>query len=124
MKLHQSRALQLGFLLLLAICSAQVAWWVFENTHFSRDNADRLEALHVASADAINAALSGEDPMQISSMLPSLTVDSNTRKVAVLASRLEEIRNEASRRSNRYCWEGGFFLVVLMVAMAGLAATI
>jgi len=124
MKLHQSRVLQLGFLLLLAICSAQVAWWVFENTYFSRDNADRLEALHVASADAINAALSGEDSTQISSMLPSLTVDPNTRKVAVLASQLEEIRNEAARRINRYYWEGGFFLVVLMVAMAGLAATI
>ena len=124
MKFHQTRALQTGFLLLLAISFAQVAWWVFENAHYSRETADRLEALHVASAEALSAALSGASVAQINESLQSITIDKNTRQASVLASRLEEIEREAAGRINRYYWEGAFFLFVLIVAMAGLAATI
>jgi signal transduction histidine kinase len=124
MKLHHTRTLQSVFLLLLAISSAQVAWWVFENAHYSRATADRLEALHVASAEALSAALSGADVEQIDGILKSITISEDTRRASVLPSRLGEIKSEAARRMNRYYWEGGFFLIVLVVAMAGLAATI
>ncbi|MFT4560957.1 MAG: signal transduction histidine kinase [Gammaproteobacteria bacterium] len=124
MKPDQTRALQTGFLFLLAIAAAQAAWWVFENAHHAKATAARLEQLYVDSATTITAALSGADAAAIDRALDHIKFAPNTRIALVDPDAIDAIRNEAQRRTNRFYWEGGFFLLVLIVAMFGLAATI
>ncbi|MFT4583593.1 MAG: signal transduction histidine kinase, partial [Gammaproteobacteria bacterium] len=124
MKSDQTRVLQTGFLLLLAIAAAQVAWWVFENAHHANATAARLERLYRDSAITVTKALSGASVRDVDRALDHITFAPNTRIALVDPDAIEEIRDEAHRRTNRFYWEGGFFLLVLIVAMSGLAATI
>jgi len=124
MKPDQTKALQMGFLLLLVVSFAQVAWWVFENAHHSNKTAERLLGLHEASAQAVTAALDGGSARQVDQALPGITVDPENRIAIINPETALAIRQEAHSRTNRFYWEGGFFLLVLVVAMAGLAATI
>jgi signal transduction histidine kinase len=124
MKPDQTRALQTGFLLLLAIAAAQVAWWIFENAHHANVTAERLEQLYKDSATTMTQALSGASVTEIDQALDHITFAPNTRIALVNPAAIDAIRNEAHRRTNRFYWEGGFFMLVLIVAMSGLAATI
>lgn len=89
-----SRAVQIGFLLLLAFSSAQVAWWIAENMQYSRSVEQRLGALYRAQ--------------------PAL--DANPL--------LAQLAQEREDRINRYRWEGGFFIAVLIGGMSVLTSVI
>ena len=89
-----TRAVQIGFLLLLAFASAQVAWWIAENTHYSRSVEERLGAMYRAQ--------SAMDPAPL----------------------LEQLAHERENRINRYRWEGGFFIAVLIGGMSVLTSVI
>ena len=93
-KADPSRAVQIGFLLLLAFASAQVAWWIAENTHYSRSVEERLGALY--------------------------RVQEGTDAAPLLA----QLAQERENRINRYRWEGGFFIFVLIGGMSVLTSVI
>ena len=57
LKRDPSKALQLGFLALLAISTAQVAWWVADQRSLARLERDRVTALYEADALAVTAAV-------------------------------------------------------------------
>jgi hypothetical protein len=59
LKTDPGKTLQIGFLILLAVSFAQIAWWMGENATYSRQVARQFEALYTGSANAINAAASG-----------------------------------------------------------------
>lgn len=92
-----SRAVQWGFLLLLSLSSAQVAWWITENVDYSHRVERRLAALYQPGGAPVVA-----DP----------------------AAALAALANERSSRINRYLWEGGFFLLVLIGGMSVLTSAI
>lgn len=94
MKGDPTRAVQIGFLLLLAFSSAQVAWWIAENTQYSRSVERRLGALYQSQA----------------AMDPGMM--------------LEQLAQERENRINRYRWEGGFFIAVLIGGMSVLTSVI
>lgn len=80
------RATQIGFLVLLFTCSAQLAYWMADESHYTATVRDEL-----------HAALE--------------------RQPGTSAVELAQIDADRFHRMNRYAWEGGFFLVVLLGAM-------
>lgn len=118
-----SKAVQVGFLLLLALTSAQVAWWTGESVHYARQVKQRLESLYYADASAINALRENASPDELSTLLPHLAIKHGAKTV-VRRDLLDALEGETARRINRYLWEGGFFLFVLISGMSVLTGTI
>ena len=115
------KALQIGFLALLIISAATVAWWIFDHVTYERDLRDRLAMLYDADAQAVTAAYAGTEE-RFAELLPHLSIESGLATVRVEA--IDSLEQEAASRINRYLWEGGFFLLVLIGGMGVLTRTI
>lgn len=118
-----SKALQLGFLALLAISTAQVAWWVADQRSLARQERDRVTALYEADALAVTAAFA-QATAQLPELMPHLEIDPELGTATVRPESVEALVADADSRINRYTWEGGFFLLVLIGGMAVLTRTI
>lgn len=121
------KALQLGFLVLLVICVAQVAWWIADQARLASGERDRLAALYRAEAHAMttmlgNAPASAEAERTLGDAFPHLKIENGTATIRDRATALLE--DDAASRINRYAWEGGFFLLVLLAGMAMLTRAI
>ena len=115
------KALQIGFLALLIISAATVAWWIFDHVTYERELRDRLAMLYDADAQAVTAAYAGAEE-RFAELLPHLSIESGLATVRVEA--IDALEQEADSRINRYLWEGGFFLLVLIGGMGVLTRTI
>lgn len=124
---NPTRALQRGFLALLAIATAQVAWWIADQINLAEQERDELAALYEADAQAVSAMLAASaDPaltQQLKAMKPHLAINT-AGKVRVHPAAEAELAAEVYSRINRYAWEGGFFLLVLLGGMAVLTRAI
>lgn len=80
---RNTRRVQLGLLVLLVICFAQVGWWMLDQWMYMR---------------SLSEAAAGAPELQA--------------------------RIDQARRMNRYLWEGGFFLLVLLAGMSVLARAV
>lgn len=118
-----TKALQIGFLALLVISTAQVLWWVADHATYTREVRDRMALLYDSDAQVVTRFL-GEPPSagELETLLPHLSVQSGIARVRVDA--VDALDLEESSRINRYLWEGGFFLVVLLGGMLVLTRTI
>ena len=123
LKRDPSKALQLGFLALLAISTAQVAWWVADQRSLARQERDRVTALYEADALAVTAAFA-QATQQLPELMPHLQIDPEQGTASVRPEAVEALAAEAGSRINRYTWEGGFFLLVLLGGMTVLTRTI
>lgn len=81
-----TRTLQVGFLVLLIVCAAQLAFWMFDEVRYTADVTERLREAYTALDYPPEA--------------------------------LQQLDRDRFHRLNRYGWEGAFFLVVLIGAMA------
>ena len=115
------KALQIGFLVLLIISAATVAWWIFDHVTYERELRDRLATIYDADAQAVTAAYGGAEE-RFAELLPHLSIESGLATVRVEA--IDALEEEAASRINRYIWEGGFFLLVLIGGMGVLTRTI
>jgi len=118
-----TKALQIGFLALLAISTAQVAWWVADQRSLARQERDRVTALYEADALAVTAAFA-QATLQLPELMPHLEIDPELGTAAVRPESIEALAANADSRINRYTWEGGFFLLVLLGGMTVLTRTI
>ncbi len=118
-----TKALQIGFLALLGIATAQVAWWVADQRGSARLERDRVTALYEADALAVTAAFA-QATAQLPELMPHLEIDPELGTATVRPESLEALTTEASSRINRYTWEGGFFLLVLLGGMTVLTRTL
>ncbi|MGI9257900.1 MAG: sensor histidine kinase, partial [Gammaproteobacteria bacterium] len=118
-----TKALQLGFLALLILSLAQVAWWISESVTFTRSTQDQLLSLYNADADAVTAFYS-DDPGALEGLLPHLDISPEIGTAIVNDAVLTVLEDQTSSRINRLVWEGGFFLFVLLVGMTILTRTI
>ena len=122
-----TRALQWGFLALLAIATAQVAWWIADQVNLAEQERNELAALYEADAEAVSAMLAaGADPaltQRLKSLKPHLAINTAGR-VRVHPAAKAALEAEVYSRINRYAWEGGFFLLVLLGGMAVLTRAI
>ena len=123
LKRNPTMALQFGFLALLAISTAQTAWWVADQRSLARDNRDRIAALYEADALAVTAAFA-QAALQLPELLPHIEIDADRGTAAVRPESLQALADDADSRINRYTWEGGFFLLVLLGGMTVLTRTI
>lgn len=133
-----TKALQLGFLALLVVATAQVAWWIADQRWLAQDEQDRLVALYEGDAAAVNAFVGVRDRFSPSGVsdaerravevvvddLPHLAFDPVAGSAAVRPDAVDALSREVASRINRYAWEGGFFLLVLIVGMAVLTRAI
>jgi len=87
-RLRLTRPLQVGFLVLLAVCSAQMAYWMVDEARYTAEVRARLRAAYEGGARPA---------------APDLVA---------------QLDAERFHRLNRYAWEGAFFLAVLLAAMA------
>ena len=118
-----TKALQFGFLALLILSLAQVAWWISESVTFTRSTQDQLVALYSADADAVTAFYSN-NPDELEGLLPHLDISPEIGAAMVNDAVLAALEDQTSSRINRLVWEGGFFLCVLLVGMTILTRTI
>ena len=118
-----TKALQIGFLSVLAVCTAQIAWWIADQMRLARHDRDRVAALYEADALAVTAAFA-QATLELPELMPHLEIDPDRGTASVRPASLEELAEDASSRINRYTWEGGFFLLVLLGGMAVLTRTI
>lgn len=121
------KALQLGFLALLVVCVAQVAWWIADQARLAGGERDRLAALYRAEAQALTAMLGdapapAEAERTLREAFPHLEIQGGVATIRDTAIALLE--DDAGSRINRYAWEGGFFLLVLLAGMAILTRAI
>jgi signal transduction histidine kinase len=122
LKRNPSKALQFGFLTLLVISTVQVGYWMYDHVESARAIERRFTAEYSADAAAVNALYANESPAQIAASLPHLAI--TDRHAAVRPEALAKLAAERAARINRFTWEGGFFIAVLLGGMAVLTRTI
>jgi len=120
---RHTRGLQLGFLALLVFSTAQVVWWVYDQTHLARREQRNLERLYETEAQLAGRLLAeGRRWEEISRLLPDLALEGG--RVVPSSAALAAIADEHTRRLRRYGAEGGFFLLVLVACMAVIWRTL
>lgn len=122
LKFEPSTSLRIGFLLLLGLSFAQVAWWMGENTVYSHRTEAQLIGIFQKSAEVVNASAEGR--LSAVSLPEHLVFNTATNSVEVNPNAVAKIKNEYGKRIKRYYWEGGFFLFVLVACMSFLTAAI
>ena len=122
-KRDPTKAMQIGFLALLIFSIALIAVWITDLATLTRDDRDRVEALYEADALAVTAALAGATD-ELPALMPHLEIDLAEGTADVRTAAVEALAGGAASRINRYTWEGGFFLLVLIGGMAVLTRTI
>ena len=122
LKRDPSLLLQLGFLALLLISIVQVGWWMYDHVSKARDVERRFAAEYQHDADAVTAFFSGASAEQIAEHLPAVELAGH--RATVRPEALAQLADERAGRINRFLWEGGFFLAVLLGGMAVLTRTI
>mgnify|MGYP006108863881 CR=1 FL=1 len=123
LKRDPTKALQFGFLALLVISTAQVAWWIADQTSLASSNRNRIEALYEADALAVTAVLA-ESTEELPALMPHLEIDPIERTAIVREEAIQALGEATESRINRYTWEGGFFLLVLLGGIGILTRTI
>jgi len=115
---RRTRRMQATFLVLLAIVTVQLAWWVVDQVRFTDEmRVHALEAYEADTAAARALLRSGRSWPEVARVFPALTISADSATISVSPVALAAIRSERFHRLDRYAWEGAFFLVVLLGAM-------
>ena len=112
------RATQIGFIVLLLVCSAQLAFWLADEFRYTDSvRTDRRAAFEEQAVAAGELLRAGIPWSKISPAQPAIELgaDGVPRVSATVLKRLDDDR---FHRLNRFAWEGAFFLAVLIAAMA------
>ena len=125
-----SKALQIGFLVLLTASIAQVAWWIADQVSLAHGHRDQVAALFEADANTVTTVLQAlPDAIdrtalasQFDQLMPHLRIDA--AQASVRPEARAGLAAETTSRINRYAWEGGFFLLVLFGGMVVLTGAI
>lgn len=110
--------MQVGFLVLLGVCAAQLTYWLADEVVYTRTMQAALRETYLTDAAAAQAMLrEGTRWERLSEMYPDLAISTDS-VVSVKPSAMAALDAQRWHRLNRYTWEGGFFLMVLLSAMA------
>ncbi len=117
--LQLTRPLQMAFLVLLAVSGAQISWWLLDQFLYTAEVRSRLHAAHEADAAAAREMLrTGMRWIDVARLYPELVIAADSHSVAVAPGVVEQLDRQRFHRLNRYGWEGAFFFLVLLGAMA------
>lgn len=116
---HSTRPLQVGFIVLLAVCIAQLAYWMADEVRHTVHVQAGLRAAYEAEAELARALMrSGTPWRELTRRYPELALSTDSTTVEVAPQALAQLESDRYHRLNRYAWEGAFFLAVLLAAMA------
>ncbi len=119
-----ARATQIGFLVLLLACTAQLAYWMADEYRFTESVRDSHRESYEGEARSAVALLGAGVPWAtIASRSPELELGANGVP-QVSAAALERLDADRFHRMNRYGWEGAFFLAVLVAAIGMVYAAL
>ena len=119
-----TRPLQIAFLLLLVVSCAQVGWWIVDQFAYTAEVRSAQRRAYDADAPAARALLrTGTGWTDVHRLYPHLRLGPGSA-VSVAPDVLRDLDHERFHRLNRYAWEGGFFLLVLLGAMAVVYRTL
>ncbi len=121
--MRRTRWMQTGLLFLLAVCVAQVLYWLYDHALFTKVVRDRSSAWLEADVRAAQTLAEKQVPSaEILTLFPHLSLegDGAEQHYRLNDAAREMLDNERYRRLNRYGWEGTFFLVVLLGGMGVL----
>ncbi len=114
-----TRPLQIGFLVLLGLSSAQLAWWLIDQVQYAGAVRSRLLAEHHADAEAAGVlSRLGLRTVEVLRLYPHLDLAADSATFVVSPRERAMLDRDRHRRLNRYAWEGAFFLAVLLGAMS------
>ncbi|GIT15300.1 MAG: hypothetical protein CM1200mP36_10560 [Gammaproteobacteria bacterium] len=113
LKRDPTKALQFGFLALLVISTAQVAWWIADQTSLASSNRNRVEALYEADALAVTAVLAGSTE-ELPALMPHLEIDPVERTASVREEAVQALGEATESDKSLHLGKGGFFLLVLL----------
>lgn len=121
-RLDPTRALQWGFVVLLAIAAAQVVWWMWDEVRHTRSLHEALIGEYEREVTAAGMLLDrGMAATEVSGLFPEVVFSSGPERLAVNPGAIARLDEDRVRRLRRIGWEGAFFLLVLVAAMAVLA---
>lgn len=116
---HSTRPLQVGFIVLLAVCVAQLAYWMADEVRYTAHVEARLRGAYYAEAASARMLLQAGRPWRdVAHIYPNLAISPDSSGVVVAPPVLAGLQSDRYHRLNRYAWEGAFFLAVLLAAMA------
>ncbi len=124
MKKRSSTAvLQIVFFVALLVSVGQVTWWIFDSVRYSGQVRDAVSALYESEARIANSvATDSLTASRLAELSPYLS--SSGARVLVDPSVVDSLTSARNSRVNRLAWEGAFFLIVLISAMAVISKAI
>ncbi|ODT05315.1 MAG: hypothetical protein ABS52_01080 [Gemmatimonadetes bacterium SCN 70-22] len=112
------RATQVGLLVLLVVCSAQLAYWMFDEVRYTADVKTRLRVAYEAEVESARALVRAGMPWhEIAYAYPQVKLSADSVTLVLDPNVAERLEAERDHRLNRYGWEGAFFLAVLLASM-------
>ena len=118
------RRMQIGFLVLLLACTAQLVYWLADEWRYTATvQARRLAEYDAQTRWSTELLRSGVPWAQIAAADSQMQLGPD-RVPRVSAAALAQLDAERFHRLNRYAWEGAFFLAVLLAAMAVVYAAL
>jgi signal transduction histidine kinase len=116
--LRRTRRLQRWFLVLLAISTALLGWWLVDQVRYTGEVRAQQQAAYEADTAAARALLrAGRSWRDVHEIFPALTITADSATIAVSPVVVDALHRQRFHRLNRYAWEGSFFLLVLISAM-------
>ena len=114
------RILQLTVMALVAVCTVQVGWWLYDQHRYAVEKVSELQAQYAQQAAAANALLAAGMPAaKVLALLPDVVLERGRVEVSPNAER--SLLAEEHVRIVQYAWEGGFFLLALVACLVVIA---
>ena len=115
---RRTRRLQITFLVLLSVATAELGWWLVDQVRYTREMGAQVTAAYAADTAAARAMLrAGMPRAEVMRTFPSLVIATDSSVIAVAPAVFDRLHDDRFHRLDRYAWEGTFFLVVLLGAM-------
>ncbi len=114
------RILQITVMALVAVCTVQVCWWLYDEHHYAVEKVTQLQSAYAQQAAAARTLLAAGVPVKrVQALLPlvQLTPDGARIKPAVEHALLAQ----EHLRIVQFAWEGGFFLLALVACIVVIA---
>ena len=112
-----SRGAQIAMLVMLAVCVAQVVFWMYDEVKFTREVRQWRDGVLNQRVDLAREMLSnGQGLEQVRQRFPDLVVDEKNGAVSVPAAQRALTHEAVDGRVRRFLSEGTFFLATLLVA--------
>ncbi len=113
-----TRPMQIGFLALLLVCIAQLAYWMVDEYRYTDTIRARARSQFEASAALATELVRAGAPWERVALEHAELTRKPDGTIGVSAAALARLDADRFHRLNRYTWEGAFFLCVLLAAMA------